>query len=166
MKVLAIDPGFGRCGVALLEREGGKDRLIYSNCIETSSELLFEERLAVVAEECGRLMREHAPETVALEKLFFSKNRTTAMKVAEVRGAILALAGAFSIEVAEYGPGEVKSATTGYGAADKKQVMQMVRALVKIEHAIRHDDEYDAIAIGITHLACAGSRSLRVPLRG
>lgn len=159
MKVLAIDPGYGRCGVAVLERADGKDVLHFSDCIETSPHADFTERLRAVAERCESLMDEYLPECVAMEKLFFAKSRTTGLKVAEVRGAILALAGARSLAVFEYAPSEVKSAAAGYGGADKKQVIKMIHALVKIEKPIRHDDEYDAIAVGITHLACA--RTLR-----
>ncbi len=160
MRVFAIDPGYGRCGVAVLERTGAKDSLIYSACIETSAENSFEERLSIVARECERLIEVHSPGSIALEKLFFSKNRTTAMKVAEVRGAILALAGSRQLGINEYAPSEVKSAVAGYGAADKKQIARMIHLLVKIDKLIRHDDEYDAIAIGLTHLASARSRAL------
>jgi len=92
---------------------------------------------------------------MALEKLFFAKNQKTAMHVAEVRGALLQLAGANGLPVVEYSPGEVKSAAAGSGRADKQAVAKMIHALMKIEKKIRHDDEYDAIAIGITHLARA-----------
>ena len=165
MKVLAIDPGYGRCGLAVLERgASGKDILIHSDCIETSSAMDFPERLNMVAQACATLLELHSPDAVALEKLYFSNNQKTAMRVAEVRGAILAIAGAAGVAVTEYTPGEVKSATTGYGSADKKAIAQMVRVLVKIDKVIRLDDEYDAIAIGITHLASArthAARSLR-----
>lgn len=164
MKVLAIDPGYGRCGLAIVERIEGKDILIHSDCIETSSAMDFPERLNMVAHACDTLLKLHSPDSVALEKLYFSNNQKTAMRVAEVRGAILAIAGAAGISVVEYTPGEVKLATTGYGSADKKAVAQMVRALVKIDKIIRLDDEYDAIAIGITHLASArvhAARALR-----
>ncbi|MDB5238226.1 MAG: ruvC [Candidatus Kaiserbacteria bacterium] len=163
MKVLAIDPGYGRCGMAIVEREAsGKDILIHSDCIETSSTMEFTERLNVVASACASLISQHAPDSVAMEKLYFSNNQKTAMRVAEVRGAILAVAGAAGIAVTEYTPGEIKSATTGYGSADKKAVAQMVRMLVKIDKVIRLDDEYDAIAIGITHLASARTHAARV----
>lgn len=155
MKVLAIDPGYGRCGVAVVEKDGGKERLIYSDCIETAGGDEFPERLAAVAAECARLLDEHVPDCMALEKLFFQKNQKTAMHVAEVRGALIQIAAERDIPVFEYGPGEVKSATTGSGRADKQQIAAMVRMLIKIEKPIRHDDEYDAIAIGITHLARA-----------
>ena len=155
MKVLAIDPGYGKCGVAVVEKNGGKEILLYSDCIETSAELDFPERLAVIIDECEQLMKKHAPDCVALEKLYFTKNQKTAMHVAEVRGAIISAASSAGLRIFEYSPGEVKSAATGFGGADKKAVAQMLHALVRIEKEIRHDDEYDAIAIAVTHLARA-----------
>lgn len=153
MKVLAIDPGYGRCGVAVLEKTNGKDILIYSECIETSAKDEFGDRLAAVADACSRLMDTHSPDCVAMEKLYFTNNQKTAMRVAEVRGALLNTAAIHRLPVSEYTPGQIKSASAGWGGADKRQVAQMVRMLVKIEKEIKHDDEYDAIAIGITHLA-------------
>jgi crossover junction endodeoxyribonuclease RuvC len=161
MKVLAIDPGYGRCGMAVLERADGKDSLLYSACLETSVDTDFSERLNAVAQECRRLVEEYVPECVALEKLYFSNNQKTAMRVAEVRGAILAIAGAAAVAVFEYTPGEVKSATAGSGSADKTAVARMVRMLVKMDERVRLDDEYDAIAIGLTHLASARVHAVR-----
>ncbi|MEK7601125.1 MAG: crossover junction endodeoxyribonuclease RuvC [Patescibacteria group bacterium] len=165
MKVLAIDPGYGRCGVAIVERDGVKNVLIYSECIETSAEEDFAERLQQVVRACERLVKAHAPDCIAMEKLFFAKNQKTAMRVAEVRGALLSLAGSTAIPVFEYSPGEVKSAAAGSGSADKTQVAKMLHALVKIDKVIRHDDEYDAIAIGVTHLARSRSASPRTDAR-
>lgn len=159
MKVLAIDPGYGRCGMAVLERIDGKDVLRFSECVETSSKDEFGDRLAAVADACARAIETHSPDCIAMEKLYFSNNQKTAMRVAEVRGALLNTATLHGKEVFEYSPNEVKSAAAGYGGADKRQVARMVRLLVKIEKDIRHDDEYDAIAIGITHLAI--SRHIR-----
>jgi len=153
MKVLAIDPGYGRCGVAILEKLDGKEHLLYSACIETSAENDFPERLGKVVDECARLIEAHAPNSVALEKLYLTRNQKTAMRVAEVRGALIALAAKSGIRVFEYTPGEVKSAAAGWGGADKTHVMKMLHALIKIEKDITYDDEYDAIAIGVTHLA-------------
>lgn len=152
MLVLAIDPGYGRCGVAVLSKEGGKENLIYSSCIETSSKTPFPERLSAVVAECERVMKKHKPDAIALEKLYFSTNQKTAMQVAEVRGAIIGMAGGAGMAVSEYTPMQVKAAL-GYGRADKKQVARMLHMLVKIEKIIKHDDEYDAIAVGVTHLA-------------
>lgn len=153
MRVLAIDPGYGRCGVAVLDKKDGKETYVYSACIETSSHTPFEERLCSVASECERLIEQFKPDVVALEKLFFNQNQKTAMHVAEVRGAILHCATSTGLPVSEYTPGQIKSATAGSGNADKKQITTMIHLLLKIDKPITLDDEYDAIAVGITHLA-------------
>lgn len=153
MKVLAIDPGYGRCGVAVVEKGSGKEVLVYSDCIETSKNDAFAERVAAVAAECARLVKQHKPDCIALEKLYFTNNAKTAMRVAEVRGALIQMAAEREVPVFEYGPGQVKSATTGSGRADKRGVAKMLHALMKIDKPIHHDDEYDAIAIGVAHLA-------------
>lgn len=160
MRIIAIDPGYGRCGVALLEKNNGKESLIYSDCIETSAEKPFIERLAEVVHACNTLIAVHKPEALVLEKLFFNSNQKTAMHVAEVRGALLQVANAAGIPSFEYTPGQIKSATTGFGKADKKQITTMLHMLLKIEKIPRHDDEYDAIAVGITHLAHTRKGSL------
>ena len=154
MKVLAIDPGYGRCGVAVVEKNNGaKEVLLYSACIETSAKMEFPERLAFVADECARLIRQRALDCVAMEKLYFQTNQKTAMRVAEVRGAIIGAASHAGLKVFEYTPGEVKAAAAGWGGADKKALARMLHALIKIEKKIEYDDEYDAIAVAITHLA-------------
>jgi len=155
MKVLAIDPGYGRCGVAILEKQDGKEKLLYSACIETDVKDEFPVRLGIVARECTELLKKHAPDSLALERLFITKNQKTAMHVAEVRGALINAATMAGVPVFEYTPGEVKSAAAGYGNADKTAVTKMLHAILKIEKEILLDDEYDAIAIGVTHLARA-----------
>lgn len=133
----------------------GRESLIYSDCIETSAQDEFGERLAAVADACARLITEHAPDCIALERLYMSRNQKTAMRVAEVRGALINTAALALVPVYEYTPMQVKSAVAGYGAADKTSVARMVHVLLRIDKPIKHDDEYDAIAIGITHLAMA-----------
>jgi crossover junction endodeoxyribonuclease RuvC len=152
MKVLAIDPGFGRCGLAVLEKESGKERLIFSECIETSPKLTFPERLFSVVSECKRVLEKEKPDYVALEKLYFATNQKTAMQVSEVRGALISLAAEHNVPISEYTPMQVKAAL-GYGKADKKQVAKMLHMLVKIDKTIERDDEYDAIAVAVTHFA-------------
>lgn len=161
MRALGIDPGYGRCGVAIVEKSDGpstapginKERLVYSDCIETSAKAEFPERLKEIVDECSRIIRTHEPEVLVLEKLYITKNQKTAMRVAEVRGALINLAAQAGIAVFEYTPSEVKSAAAGFGGADKQAVIKMLHALMKIEKEIAHDDEYDAIAVAITHLA-------------
>lgn len=153
MRVLAIDPGYGRCGVAVIEKSDGKEKWIYSDCIETTAKTPFDERLSFVASEVKRLIQKFKPDALAMERLFFTSNQKTAMHVAEVRGAILHVAASLGLSTFEYTPGQIKSTTTGSGRADKKQIIAMITLLLKINKSIKLDDEYDAIAVGITHLA-------------
>ncbi len=152
MKILAIDPGFDRLGIAVLEGTISKPILIHSTCVEPQKGVIHE-RLAVVFNSVMAAIDKYEPETLAIEKLFFSTNKKTAIRVAEARGAILVAAGIKKLNVQEYSPQDIKIAVTGYGNADKKSIMQMVPRLISISDKKRLDDEYDAIAIGITALA-------------
>jgi crossover junction endodeoxyribonuclease RuvC len=146
--------------MAIVERDStGKDVLVFSECVETTAKSEFTERLAAVADECGRLIEKFAPDAMAIEKLFFSGNQKTAMHVAEVRGALIQSATARGLAVAEYTPAQIKNAAGGWGGADKQQVITMLGMLMKIDKQIKYDDEYDAIAVGVTHLAFMGSRT-------
>ncbi|HEV3244759.1 MAG TPA: crossover junction endodeoxyribonuclease RuvC [Candidatus Paceibacterota bacterium] len=153
MKVLGIDPGYGRCGMAIVEREGGKDRLLFSDCVETKTGDEFAGRLFEIIERCAKLIKQHQPDCLAIEKLYFSSNQKTAMRVSEARGALIECATEHGIAVFEYTPAQIKSATSGSGRADKKQIAAMLHLLIKIEKEIRYDDEYDAIAVAVAHLA-------------
>jgi crossover junction endodeoxyribonuclease RuvC len=153
MKVLAVDPGYDRLGVAVMERRDGTDRLLYSSCILTEKTAAHPARLGAVGAAFAALLRDHVPEVVAIESLFFNKNQTTAIGVAEARGVILYLADAAACSVREFTPQEIKVAVTGYGKSDKRAVTDMVRRLVPEAPQGALDDEYDAIAIAITALA-------------
>lgn len=139
--------------MAVVEREEGRERLVHSECLETSSSSEFTVRLNMVVERFARLLEQHVPNAFALERLYVTKNQKTAMRVAEVRGALIQHASRAGVPVFEYTPSEVKAAATGFGKADKEAVARMLNVLLKIEKDIEHDDEYDAIAIGVTHLA-------------
>jgi crossover junction endodeoxyribonuclease RuvC len=154
LRVLSIDPGYGRCGMAIVERTpDGKDALLFSECVETSAKADFTDRMDTISTECARLLQKFAPDHVAIEKLFFSGNQKTAMRVSEVRGALIQTATSHGIPVSEYTPAQIKNAAGGWGGADKKQVITMLRLLMRIDKEIQYDDEYDAIAVGVTHLA-------------
>lgn len=153
MVIFGIDPGYGRCGIAVVEKHPGKDLLLFSDCIETDPRDEFSERLHTVVSRCEEVIDSYHPEEMVLEKLYFETNKKTAMQVAEVRGALLSLAAARRIPVSEYTPLQVKSAIAGYGGADKKQVQRMVGLLIVIKKPVARDDEYDAIAIALTHAA-------------
>lgn len=155
MRLLAVDPGYERIGIAVLERdEKKKESLIYSDCFKTSAELSFEERLKAIGEEVARVVKEHKPDALAIEKLYFAKNQTTAMGVAEARGVIIYEAARIGIPVHEYTPMEIKVAVGGHGKASKDDVLAMTTKLISIPNdRKRIDDEIDAIAIGLTCFA-------------
>jgi crossover junction endodeoxyribonuclease RuvC len=155
MLILGIDPGYERLGVAILEKNPGdkKERVVYSDCFKTSAKLPFQDRLLLLGAEIERLITEFQPERLAIESLFFNNNQKTAMMVAEVRGMILYLAKKYGLAIQEFTPPQIKVAVAGYGGGDKRQVTDMVCKLVVIEKDIKHDDEYDAIAIALTGFA-------------
>jgi len=154
MRVLAIDPGYERLGIAVLEKKaGGKEQLIFSECFQTPKTDEFINRLHAVGVELRNIIKEYSPQGIAIESLFFTNNQKTAMHVAEIRGVIIYEAMNYQLHFAEYTPAQIKNAVTGDGRADKKQIFSMVKRLVKINKEIKFDDEYDAIAIGITFLA-------------
>lgn len=158
LRVLAIDPGYERLGIAVAERviEGprrGKDVLLFSECFQTSTKAAFPVRLRALGEEIARVIEEFEPTVLAIETLFFTNNQKTAMNVAEARGVIVYEAARHGLPIAEYGPGQIKNATTGYGKSDKQQVTSMIPKLIEITKKIEYDDEYDAVACAITCLA-------------
>ncbi len=160
MRVLAIDPGFGRCGVALLDGDASKAHILYSDCIETEAKTAFVDRLLIVANEVIQLIEVYQPELIAIEELFFSNNQKTVFHVAEVRGVLMYLAVSRNIPLVEYNPLAIKIALTGHGRATKQEVTKMVTRLTDLSKTPKHDDEYDAIALGITALAGARNKAL------
>ncbi len=152
MRVLGIDPGYDRLGIAIIEGDPSRPTLVMSTCV-TPEKGAASMRLAAVSSAISEAIAVHHPDVLALETLFFSINKKTAIGVAEARGAILAAAGLASIPVIECRPQEVKLAVTGHGGADKKAIALMVPKLISLPPKKRLDDELDAIAIGITALA-------------
>jgi len=148
-RVIAIDPGYDRLGVAVCE----KDSLLFSTCITTDRKLPHHQRLLIIGEGVRDVINKWQPQDLAIESLFFNQNTSNALKVAEARGIIFYEAGISKLGVYEYSPQDVKIAVTGYGKADKLQVETMVRRLLKMDDKKRLDDELDAIAIGICHTA-------------
>ncbi len=156
MKILAIDPGYERIGIAILEKKQGdkKEKVLYSECFKTSSKLPFTERLLLIGKKVEKIIKKYNPKVLAIEKLFFTTNQKTAMGVAEARGAIIYVCKKNGLQIFEYTPLQIKVATTGYGKARKDMVMDMIPKLVTINTIKKGDDELDAIAIGITCFAC------------
>lgn len=152
MRVLGIDPGFDRLGLAILEGDPSKPTLVWSDCVSPAKGRA-EARLAAVYAAVSSAILQHHPDKLSLETLFFSTNKKTALAVAESRGAILAAAGSHQIPVSEYSPGQVKLAVTGNGAADKAAIARMLPHLIILPPKKRLDDELDAIAVAIAGLA-------------
>jgi len=154
MKILAIDPGYERLGIAILEKDSSfKENLIFSECFKTSKDLPHDERLGLIGEEIRKVINEYKPDTLSIESLFFNTNQKTVMKVSEARGAIISECRMNDLSVFEYTPLQIKVAVTGYGRSDKNSVIKMIPHLIEIKKDIKYDDEYDAIAVGLTHFA-------------
>lgn len=154
IRVIAVDPGYERLGIAIIEKNGGeKEELLFSQCFKTSAKLSHDKRLALLGQEIKKVIEKYEPTDLAIEELFFSGNQKTAMKVSEARGVIIYEASLKNLALHEYKPMEIKIAVTGYGRSTKDQVISMVQKLIKTPTKIKIDDEFDAIAIGLTHIA-------------
>ena len=154
MKILAIDPGYERIGIAIIERKAGVlDALPYSHCFKTSAKIAFNERLCAIGLEIERIIDLYNPQALAIEKLYLTTNQKTVMGVAEARGVIIYAASKHGLHICEYTPPQIKLAVTGYGKADKKMILTMIPKLIILPVSISSDDELDAIAIGLTCLA-------------
>jgi crossover junction endodeoxyribonuclease RuvC len=156
MKILGIDPGYERLGVAVLEKnkKGEKENVLFSECFKTPTGLEFSERLFLIGEEIKKIIKKHKPEVLSIETLFLNTNQKTAMRVAEARGVVIYEASRAGLKIFEASPPQIKIATTGYGASDKAQIIKMVKILVQIDNSKKSDDELDAIAIALTAFAC------------
>lgn len=146
MRILGIDPGYDRVGIAIIE---GKN-LLHSECFSTSPKDEFHVRLKEVGQKIHKIIIEFSPDMMALESLFITKNQKTAMKVAEARGVISYEACLKSIPIHEYTPPQIKVAVTGHGSSDKTAIIKMIPLLIKMQTKKALDDEYDAIAVALT----------------
>jgi crossover junction endodeoxyribonuclease RuvC len=155
MRILGIDPGYERLGIAILEKGVGasKEQVLYSECFHTSTEAEFGERLVLIGQRVEKIIKEFAPKGLAIETLFLDNNQKTAMRVSEARGVILYIAAKTGLKIMEISPLAVKMAVTGYGKSGKAEVMKMVKMLVNMDKNKTSDDELDAIAIALSALA-------------
>ena len=151
MRVLGIDCGSARTGYGIIESDGGEHRLVTWGVIRTNTKWPFERRLLEIASGLRRLIREHTPETAAVEDVFYSANVKTALKLAHVRGVALLSIAEAGIGLAEYSPLEVKTSVVGYGRAEKCQVQSMVRSLLRLPETIESEDACDALAVAVCH---------------
>lgn len=155
-RVLGIDPGLGRTGIAVIEGTPGSLRLLHEECLLTDDGQPDHQRLLHLSRALTLVVATHRPDVAAVERLFFSTNRATAMRVSEARGVILCALAAAGVAVAEYTPNEVKQTVAGYGAAHKAQVMRMSARLLGVSRIGGPDDVADACAAAICHHHRAG----------
>ena len=161
MIILGIDPGYATTGFGVVESGRGLLRLVNYGTITTPAGLAFPKRLKMLYDDMNELLGAVRPDAVAVEELFFGHNVTTGIGVSHGRGVILLAVEQFGAPLFEYTPNEVKQAVVGYGGAEKRQVMDMTRRLLKMEHIARPDDAADAIDIALSHARSATSMLAR-----
>ncbi|MFH1088580.1 MAG: crossover junction endodeoxyribonuclease RuvC [Patescibacteria group bacterium] len=147
--ILGLDPGTATTGFGVVKDVKGQVEYIDCGCITTSKGIPPAERLLTIQKSLEILIKKYQPDVLAVEKLFFTKNITTAMAVAEARGVILVTAAKHNLEIAEYTPLQVKQTLTGYGKADKQQMQRMVKTILKLQNIPKPDDAADALAIAV-----------------
>lgn len=151
MRIIGIDPGTGILGFGVIDVTRGKPRMVDAGVIRTPVKEDDAVRLLTIYEELTDIIAATKPTIMSVEKLFFARNVTTAMTVAQARGVVLLCAMQAGLQIAEYTPMQIKQATTGYGKADKKQMQEMVRMLLGLREVPKPDDCADALAAALTH---------------
>ena len=152
MRILGIDPGTGICGFGVIEvKQTGRAKMIDNGVIATPPHTPLSERLLDIYESMHEIIKLNKPDCVSIEKLFFTKNVTTGISVAEARGVVLLVCKQHELPTFEYTPNEIKKTMTGYGSADKKQMQEMVKLHLDLTSVPRPDDAADALAAAITH---------------
>ena len=153
MRILGIDPGTGILGFGVIDVSKNGMKMVEAGVVTTPPHTPHDERLEDIFDSLQEIVAATKPDQVSIEKLFFSKNVTTAMTVAEARGVAILVARKARIPIAEYNPMQIKQSLTGYGKADKKQVQEMVRMQLGLKEVPKPDDCADALAAAITHAA-------------
>lgn len=151
MRIIGIDPGTGILGFGVIENSQGKTQLVDAGVVRTPTHEDDAVRLVTIYEELTDIITATRPGAMSVERLFFARNVTTAMTVAQARGVVLLCGRQAGLTIAEYTPLQIKMALTGYGRADKKQIQEMVRVLLGLKETPRPDDCADAIAAALTH---------------
>jgi len=151
MRIIGIDPGTGILGFGVVDTAHGTSKLVTAGVITTPAHTPLDERLEEIFDGLTEIIAETKPDIMSVEKLFFARNVTTAMSVASARGVAMLTGRKARLPIAEYTPMQIKQTLTGYGKADKKQVQEMVRLHLNLQHVPKPDDAADALAAAITH---------------
>jgi crossover junction endodeoxyribonuclease RuvC len=158
--VLGIDPGIAIVGFGVVDKQGSRLKPVQYGSIVTEAGLRTETRLKQIYDAMTHLIQKYEPDVMAIEKLFFNRNVTTAFTVGQARGVMLLAAEEANVAVSEYTPLQVKQAVVGYGAAEKHQVQEMVKMLLKLKERPKPDDVADALAVAICHAHSAQIENL------
>lgn len=158
MRILGIDPGIATIGFGLVDFERGHQRMLQYGAITTPAGLPLSKRLYQIGSDMEELITQLRPDVLSVEELFFNNNITTGIAVAHGRGVILFSAEKLGIPLFEYTPSQVKQSVVGYGKAQKRQVMEMTRSILKLKAVPRPDDAADALALALCHGRSATSR--------
>lgn len=161
MRILGIDPGYAIVGVGVIEYNGQRFKTLEYGAITTPAGMDFPKRLQMIYEQMQKVLMLYKPEAMAVEKLYFNTNTTTAIDVAQARGVILVAAQQAGVPCYEYTPLQVKQAVVGYGRAEKKQVIEMTKKILSLSRTPKPDDVADALAIAICHAHSAPSKAAR-----
>jgi crossover junction endodeoxyribonuclease RuvC len=148
---MGVDPGTATTGFGVIDTKGSEMKFVSAGVITTPATDPMPKRLVTIHEELGELIAEFKPDAISIELLYFATNVTTAFTVGQARGVIILTCEEAGVPIAEYTPLQVKQATTGYGKADKKQIQEMVKTLLKLPQIPKPDDAADGLAIAITH---------------
>lgn len=151
MRILGLDPGIATIGFGVVDSVGGKYSLVKCGVVTTPAHTSLASRLSTIYDDIGSLIEAFRPDAVSVEELFFNTNITTGIAVAHGRGVILLACEKAGVKIFEYTPLQVKQAVVGYGRAEKRQVMEMVKRLLSLPSAPRPDDAADAVALAICH---------------
>ena len=157
MRILGIDPGYAIVGYGIIDYNCGRFSVSGYGAITTKAGIPFADRLVSIYNDMEYLIEKYKPEALAIEKLYFNTNTTTAIDVAQARGTILLGAKKGGLEIFEYTPLQVKQSVTGYGRAEKHQVMEMVKSLLNLKAVPKPDDTADALALAVCHAHYSGS---------
>lgn len=150
-RILGIDPGYERLGIAILEKtKSSREEVLFSVCFKTDKNLEFAQRLKLIGVEVKRVIKKYRPEILAIESLFSNTNQKTVMHVSEARGVVIYESINANLKIFEATPPQIKLAVAGDGRADKNQIIKMVKMLVDMDNSKMSDDELDAIAIALT----------------
>ncbi len=157
MRILGIDPGYAIVGYGVIDYENNRFSVVEYGAITTPAGMDFSRRLEIIYEQMTSILERTKPNALSIEKLFYNTNAKTVIDVAQARGVILLSAQKIGVEAFEYTPLQVKQSVVGYGRAEKKQVQEMTRLILKLDSVPKPDDTADALALAICHGHSSGS---------